>query len=176
MGNPPGISIVNSHDRAFTDAEVRGFHDLIHEPEQRLWDPADEPLDLAAVFQFFREVLPDRPHQAVFLAMSKGEVVGMSALFVHRDVDETGTAKLGFGVRSAWTGKGIGHRLVETALRHAADRGLSRVVADVFPHNLRAIRLLTRFGFTILTPEEPVHEPLTQAVFVKTLDGPPPAP
>jgi RimJ/RimL family protein N-acetyltransferase len=169
MTKPVNVEIVSTADRDVTDAEVRGFHELIGEPEQRLWDPGDEVLDLPSVFAFFREILPERPHQAVFLAKAGDDVVGMSALFVHQDAAEKKEAKIGFGVKTGWMGKGIARRLVETALGHAGDRGLKRVVAEVFPHNLRAIRLLNAAGFTIVTPLAPNEEPVGLAVFEKQL-------
>jgi RimJ/RimL family protein N-acetyltransferase len=164
---PVEIEIVSTADRTVTDDEVRGFHELISEPEQRRWDPGDEALDLPAVFSFFREVLPERPHQAVFLARAEGVVVGMAALFVHKEDLENKEAKVGFGVKTGWMGRGVARELVRTALAHAEARGLERVRAEVFPHNLRAIRLLNAAGFTIVTPLAPHTDPVGLAVFEK---------
>ena len=161
------IKKVSSAERVFSDDEIRGFYDLITEPEQRLMDPGDEMLDLEGIFVFFREILPSRPNQAIFLAKEGETVTGMCALFVHTEQEETGEGKIGFGVRSAWTGRGIARTLIETALAHAKARGLGRIVAEAYPHNLRAIHLLTRAGFTIVTPDEPSPEPVTLAVFEK---------
>ena len=157
------IEFVSSTERLFTEEEIRGFHAFTRDPEQRAWDPGEEELDLPGLLVFFREVLPARPHQAVFLAKAGVAVVGMSGLFVHRGGEERGEAKLGFGVLSPWQGKGIARALVERALGHAGDRGLRRVLAEILPHNLRAIRLLTAAGFRIVTPTEP--DPVPVAVF-----------
>jgi RimJ/RimL family protein N-acetyltransferase len=164
------IHIVGSNQREFSDDEIRGFHALIIEPEQRLWDPGNEVLGLPALTSFFREILSTRPNQAVFLAKSGVEVVGMSALFVHTEMEARREAKLGFGVRTAWMRKGIATELVRASLAFARERGLRRLIAEAFPHNLRALRFLDRMGFTLVTPECPVEEPVHLAVFEKTLE------
>jgi RimJ/RimL family protein N-acetyltransferase len=163
---PPGIGIVATTDRALTGAEIAGFHALVHEPEQREWDPGGESLDLPALTAFFRDVLPARPGQAVLLAKAGERVVGMSAVFTEPGRKR---GKLGFGVSSGWQGKGIGAALVEAAVRHAERAGLPRLVAEVFPHNLRAIALLARAGFAIVTPRKPPRRPPLLARFEKHL-------
>jgi RimJ/RimL family protein N-acetyltransferase len=163
------IQIVGSHEREFTDEEIRGFHGLIMEREQRLWDPGDDVLDLTALTAFFREILPGRPNQTVFLAKEGAEVTGMCALFVHTEMEARREAKIGFGVRTAWMRQGIATELVRTALAFARERGLRRLIAEAFPHNLRALRFLHRLGFEIVTPLEPPEEPIPLAVFEKIL-------
>jgi RimJ/RimL family protein N-acetyltransferase len=163
------IEYVSSNERLFTEEEIRGFHAFTRDPEQQSWDPGEEELDLPGLFVFFRELLPARPHQAVFLAKGEETVVGMSGLFVHREGEDEGEAKLGFGVLSPWQGRGIARALVTRALGHAKDRGLSRVLAEVLPHNLRVIRLLTAVGFEIVTPTRP--EPAAVAVFELRMDA-----
>jgi len=163
------ITIAGSAERPFTAEEIAGFHGLVHEPEQREWDPGGEALDLPAMTSFFREVLPKRPGQAVFLAKAGEEVVGMSAVFTEPDRKR---GKLGFGVRTAWQGRGIGTALIAAALRHAEAAGIPRLVAEVFPHNLRAIGLLSDAGFSIVTPRRPAHRPQALARFEKRLRSP----
>jgi RimJ/RimL family protein N-acetyltransferase len=163
------IEYVSSKDRPFSEAEIRGFHELTRDAEQRSWDPGEEELDLPGLLVFFREILPARSHQAVFLAKAAGTIVGMSGLFVHQEDAKRGEAKLGFGVLSPWQGKGIARVLVEKALAHARERCLLRVRAEVLPHNLRAIRLLSAAGFEIVTPEEPVEMNQTVAVLALEL-------
>ncbi|MHC4597501.1 MAG: GNAT family N-acetyltransferase [Planctomycetota bacterium] len=163
MQAPDPISIVSSSDRPFTEEEIRGFHAFTQDPEQRSWDPGEEELDLPGLLAFFRERLPARPHQAVFLAKAGHVVVGMGGLFAHRDVEDKGEAQLGFGVLTPWQGKGIARALVDRALDRARSVGLRRIFAEVLPHNLRAIGLLSAAGFEIVTPTQP--EPSAVAVF-----------
>jgi ribosomal protein S18 acetylase RimI-like enzyme len=165
-----GVVQVSTADRALSDAEIAGFHAFVHEPEQREWDPGGESLDLPALTAFFRDVLPSRPGQAVFLAKAEEAVVGMSAVFTEPGRKR---AKIGFGVSAAWQGKGIGKALLSAAVRHAESAGIPRLVAEVYPHNLRAIGLLTAAGFSILAPRRPAHRPQTLARFEKRLRPPP---
>jgi RimJ/RimL family protein N-acetyltransferase len=165
MSLPEDIDIVSSADRAFSDDEIVGFHELTRDPDQMRWDPGEEELDLPDLFVFFREILPRRPGQAIFLAKEGGKVVGMCGLFIHTEGEKKGEARLGFGVLTPWQGRGVARALIMKALGHGRERGLRRVLAEVLPHNLRAIGLLASAGFSIVTPAEPVHEHQTVAVF-----------
>ncbi|MHC4777273.1 MAG: GNAT family N-acetyltransferase [Planctomycetota bacterium] len=164
------VQIVSSVEREFTDDEIAGFHEFTRDPEQMRWDPGEEELDLPDLFVFFREILPRRPGQAIFLAKEDEKVVGMSGLFVHRESEETGEAKLGFGVLGPWQGRGAARSLMEQAVDHAREQGIKKVVAEVLPHNLKAIQLLTRKGFQIVTPSEPDTDGPSVAVFELLLD------
>ena len=133
--------------------------------------PPGEKIRWPDLFVFFREILPRRPGQAIFLAKEGGKVVGMCGLFVHTEGEKEGEARLGFGVLMPWQGRGIARALIVKALGHGRERGLRRVLAEVLPHNLRAIGLLTSAGFSIVTPDEPVHEHQTVAVFELDMAG-----
>ena len=93
----------------------------------------------------------------------------MAALFTEQQDLGPGDARLGFGVRASMQGQGIATRLLASALKHARASGLRRVVAEVLPHNLRAIHLLNTTGFAVVTPMRPAGEPMTHAMFEKRL-------
>lgn len=156
------IAIVSTIDRPLTDEEIAGFHALVMEPDQRAWDPGGEELDLPMVITFFREILPERPGQAVFLAKSEGVVVGMAALFVTPGHPE---ARVGFGVSATHQRKGIARRLLRALVAHARTVDLSGLFAEVYPHNLRAILLLQSEGFQARASTAPADGPVTLAEF-----------
>jgi len=54
---------------------------------------------------------------------------------------------LGIGIIDGYRGRGIGPRLLETALQAAKARGLSRIELTVREQNPIAIQLYERFGF-----------------------------
>lgn len=53
------------------------------------------------------------------------------------------------GVRSSWSGQGIGTRLFESAIGWARDRDLKRLELSVLVDNVAAIRLYEKFKFSI---------------------------
>lgn len=57
--------------------------------------------------------------------------------------------RIGYGVRPAWRGKGIGRRLLREALERCAAAGISRIEAEVFTHNVASVRLLGAHGFQV---------------------------
>jgi RimJ/RimL family protein N-acetyltransferase len=69
--------------------------------------------------------------------------------------------RLGMGVHPDYRGRGIGPRLVASALSAARPLGLERVDLEVFASNVAAIRLYERLGF--------VHEGVRRRV--RKLDG-----
>lgn len=56
---------------------------------------------------------------------------------------------IAIGILQAYTGQGIGQRLLATLETWTCARALHRVELTVMTHNTRAIRLYKRMGFTI---------------------------
>ena len=54
---------------------------------------------------------------------------------------------LGMGVIPGYRGRGLGRRLIDASLAHAATRGLLRVELEVFASNEAAIGLYRKVGF-----------------------------
>jgi RimJ/RimL family protein N-acetyltransferase len=55
--------------------------------------------------------------------------------------------KLGMGIVSAYRGRGLGRRLIETTLHAARDAGIERVELSVHADNSRAVALYEKVGF-----------------------------
>jgi putative acetyltransferase len=94
-----------------------------------------------------RRVESAGPDDHVFVAVVDGQVVGMAGLHVGaRKLRHTGD--VGMMVHDQFQGRGIGRELLEMLL-HVADNflGLTRVQLEVFPDNVRAIRLYEGCGF-----------------------------
>ena len=87
------------------------------------------------------------PDDHTFVAVVDGKVVGLAGLQVGgRKVRHTG--HVGMMVHDQFQGQGIGRELLEMLL-HVADNflGLVRVDLEVYPDNVRAIRLYESCGF-----------------------------
>jgi putative acetyltransferase len=82
-----------------------------------------------------------------FVAVVDGQVVGMAGLHVAPG-KRRHTGSLGMMVHDQFQGRGIGRELLEMLL-HVADNflGLIRVELEVYPDNVRAIRLYESCGF-----------------------------
>jgi putative acetyltransferase len=87
------------------------------------------------------------PDDHVFVAVLDGQVVGMAGLHVGTGKGRQ-TADLGIMVHDQFQGRGIGRELMDMLL-HMADNflGLARVELQVYPDNVRAIKLYESCGF-----------------------------
>jgi putative acetyltransferase len=87
------------------------------------------------------------PDDHTFIAVLDGEVIGIAGLHVKQG-RRRHTADLGMSVHDQFQGRGIGRKLL-AALLDVADNhlGLVRVELEVFPDNVRAIRLYESMGF-----------------------------
>lgn len=75
----------------------------------------------------------------------EGPVLGTIAL---RRLDDDCAELKRFYLLEAWRGRGLGKRLLETAITHARDQGFARVRLDTTLKSEEAIRLFEATGFT----------------------------
>jgi ribosomal protein S18 acetylase RimI-like enzyme len=83
---------------------------------------------------------------AVFLAMNDEEILGACQLM--RVLDEPAFGYIvGFYVRPAWQGKGMGRRLLEAVAHECREMRIDGLMLTVAPENTRAMNLYTNAGF-----------------------------
>ena len=83
---------------------------------------------------------------AVFLAVSAGEIVGACQLM--RVLDEPAFGYIvGFYVRPAWQGRGLGRRLLEAVAQKCREMRIDGLLLTVAPENIRAMSLYASAGF-----------------------------
>jgi len=122
----------------------------------RAWDEAgpgapgwtgasDERVEQLTSNDFLSSLLT-RAEVTVFLAWDEGEVVGFAS---NRKVDDETVELSGIVVLESMTGKGIGSRLIDSAVKAAADDGFSQLVVKTEIFNERAIGFYTNKGFEI---------------------------
>ena len=87
------------------------------------------------------------PHAAVFVAESRGEIVGR--LSVARDPHPASNhvADLGLMVAASHRRQGVGRALLKRAVEWGAAARVRKLELHVFPHNAPAIALYESFGF-----------------------------
>jgi ribosomal protein S18 acetylase RimI-like enzyme len=112
-------------------------------------------------FQDFTRELHDLPGEYappggdLYVARLQGAVVGMVAFRSRGD----GRAEMKrLYVRNSARGSGVGHRLVETVLAAARERGHHTMVLDTLPVMQSAQRMYEQFGFRDVPPyyESPI--------------------
>jgi ribosomal protein S18 acetylase RimI-like enzyme len=86
------------------------------------------------------------PH---FVVLEAGEVVGWCDIVRHERETRAHCGTLGMGLLPAQRGRGIGRRLIETAVAAAWERGFKRIELTVNEGNERALRLYRSVGFVI---------------------------
>ena len=86
---------------------------------------------------------PDFADRFAFVAVAGRRVVGECRLVPATE----GGVEMAIAVADEWQGSGLGPALLDTALRAAAERGVTKVVAEVRYDNQRMSRILRRYGF-----------------------------
>lgn len=99
----------------------------------------------------WRERLAEKREGNVSLvACARGEVVGHLSLYVYQEPRMRHAGHFGMAVRDDWQGKGVGTKLMESAVDLADNWwGLTRLDLRVFVDNSAAIALYRKFGFEI---------------------------
>ncbi len=103
---------------------------------ERRWIGAEPPVDVEA-----RAARWDLDR--TFVATIDGEIVCMLFLIE----SGWGFAEVGMCVAAGSRRRGVGARLMRTAIDWARAHGLHKLTLDVFPHNTAAIGLYERFVF-----------------------------
>jgi RimJ/RimL family protein N-acetyltransferase len=87
------------------------------------------------------------PNAAVFVAEDEGRIVGRLSIARDQHPASRHVADLGLMVAMTHRRRGIGTRLLETALDWARESDVRKLELHVFPHNDAAIKLYEKFGF-----------------------------
>jgi putative acetyltransferase len=90
-----------------------------------------------------------RNQSAQLVVLDGDQVVGWCDIFPAWPAAQQHCGRLGMGLLSAYRGRGIGHRLLQSCIAMAASQGITRIELDVRADNLRAIKLYERVGFAL---------------------------
>lgn len=83
------------------------------------------------------------------VAVDSGEIVGWCDICPHPNEGMKHAGRLGMGVRKDYRGKGVGRKLLETAVHRTLTSAVERIELEVFASNQAAIRLYESFGFAL---------------------------
>lgn len=82
-------------------------------------------------------------HRFLVAVARDGEIVGSA----HTQVASYGVADIAMAIARDWRGLGVGGRMLDALIAEARDLGAHKLSLQVWPHNLRAIRLYASRGF-----------------------------
>ncbi len=146
---PYPISVTIREARPEDAAELLAyFRHIFGEPGINLITEPDEFTHTVETEARFIRELNRAANSRFLVAESGGRIVGQLTLQGGRRRNVSHAATLGITVAREWRGRGVGHRLLEEALRWTREESpLTRVELHVFARNERAIRLYEAFGF-----------------------------
>ncbi|CRM12733.1 Spermidine N(1)-acetyltransferase [Pseudomonas sp. 31 R 17] len=149
----------------FTEAHLEGVAALYNEPavcRQVLQMP------FQSVEAWRKRLVMDNERRLQLVALHGGEVIGQLGLEQYLRVRQAHVGSFGMGVATAWQGRGIGSKLLTTALDVADNwMNLHRVELTVYADNEAAHNLYRKFGFEV---EGRLRDyALRDGVFVDTL-------
>src|ERR1700680_864504 len=123
--------------RQATDVDVSSLLALMEAvAAEATWIATEAPLDRERRATGIRATLA-RVDAAIFVAVDGATVVGELGMYSHWP----GLYELGMAIELSWRSKGVGSRLLETAIAWARSVGAHKIALEVFPHNDAAIGL-----------------------------------
>lgn len=92
----------------------------------------------------------------IFLALSRGKVVGCCALVYHPDTGRYELAKM--AVSPAEQGKGIGFLLGAALLKYAGEHGVTDIFLEANTRLAASVRLYHKLGFRQVEAKNPAYD------------------
>jgi putative acetyltransferase len=140
----PASESVISLER-FNESHLEGITALYNDPAVTR-QVLQMPFQSVEVWR--KRLAPDDERRLQLVAMHQGAVVGNLGLEQFLRVRRSHAGSLGMAVSQAWQGKGVGSKLLATALDVADNwMNLRRVELTVYADNEAAIALYRKFGF-----------------------------
>jgi len=129
----------------FDESHLEGITALYNEPavtRQVLQMP------FQSIELWRKRLASDNEREIKLVALHQGLVIGSIGLEQFSRIRRSHAGSFGMGVLSAWQGKGVGSKLLATALDIADNwMNLQRVELSVYADNEAAIGLYRKFGF-----------------------------
>jgi putative acetyltransferase len=129
----------------FNESHLEGITALYNEPavtRQVLQMP------FQSIELWRKRLASDNEREIKLVALHQGQVIGSIGLEQFSRIRRSHAGSFGMGVLPAWQGKGVGSKLLATALDIADNwMNLQRVELSVYADNEAAIGLYRKFGF-----------------------------
>lgn len=129
----------------FNESHIEGITALYNEPAITR-QVLQMPFQSAEVWR--KRLASDNERVVQLVALHQGSVIGNIGLEQFSRIRRSHAGSLGMGVATAWQGKGVGSKLLATALDIADNwMNLQRMELSVYADNEAAIGLYRKFGF-----------------------------
>jgi len=138
--------------REIREDDALGFLALLTQLDQEsrfmLVEPGERQTTAAEQCERIRQVLA-QPNATILVAECDGQVIGHVAALGGPYRRNRHTAHVVIGILRAFTGLGLGTRLLETLEQWARSHEIHRLELTVMTHNERAIWLCSKVGYQI---------------------------
>lgn len=136
------IRIVYGDEKYFAS-----FRDALHSvAQERIYLALTEAPPIEDVAKFQQKIIS--ANNPTYYALDTNDrVVGWCDIVPHGDPHTKHRATLGMGILEEFRGRGIGSKLMASALEHAKTCGLEKIELSVYTTNERAIALYKKHGF-----------------------------
>jgi len=133
------------HLERFSESHVEGVTALYNDPAVTR-QVLQMPFQSAEIWR--QRLMPENERMVKLVALHQGAVIGHLGLEAFSRIRRSHAGSLGMSVAVAWQGKGVGSKLLATALDVADNwMNLHRVELSVYADNEAAIGLYRKFGF-----------------------------
>ena len=129
----------------FNESHIEGITALYNEPAVTR-QVLQMPFQSTELWR--KRLASDNEREIKLVALHQGQVIGSIGLEQFSRIRRSHAGSFGMGVLPAWQGKGVGSKLLATALDIADNwMNLQRVELAVYADNEAAIGLYRKFGF-----------------------------
>lgn len=138
--------------REITEADAEAFLKLAcqidDETRFMMFEPGERQTTVEQHAAWTRK-LKAIDNQTMFVVEQEGQLVGYLGAMGGAFRRSHHSVYIFLGLLEAYTGQGLGRRLLEAAEQWARARGLHRLELTVMPHNVRGLSLYQKMGFVI---------------------------
>jgi RimJ/RimL family protein N-acetyltransferase len=138
--------------REIREDDAAGFLAMLTQLDQEsrfmLLEPGERQTTADQQCERIRQTL-GQPNSIVLVAECDGRIIGHVAALGEPYCRSRHTAHVVIGILRAFSGLGLGTRLLETLEQWAKEHGIHRLELTVMTHNERAIWLYSKMGYQI---------------------------
>ena len=132
--------------RPFQWSDAEALNEIINDPEVMRYSQELIPMPLERMVLQFSERI--RNKDIVLVAEEDGQIAGHLVVGIGRG-KLSHVGYIGLFVKKELWGKGIGAKLLEEGIKAAKERGLKKIMYEVYSPNERSINLAKQFGFEL---------------------------